>query len=71
MLPDNYPSAAPLAYLDEPESAEVVEMIDYLDVSNRIMFDYLIHWDRENAAKQDTHTFNLKVLLLKVYKLFT
>ena len=33
-----YPVEAPLAYLDEPENQEVVDMIDYLDKGNRIMF---------------------------------
>jgi hypothetical protein len=33
--------------LDEPESAEIVEMVDYLDKGNIIMFDYLIKWGRE------------------------
>ena len=50
VLPQEYPFSAPLAYLDEPESAEVVEMIDYLDKQNRIMFDYLIYWERDNKS---------------------
>lgn len=44
VLPHNYPEGAPLAFLDEPELQEIVEMIDYLDQGNRIMFDYLITW---------------------------
>ena len=72
VLPNKFPAQAPLAYLDEPENAEVVEMIDYLDVTNRIMFDYLIYWERENSASTvpNAEKFNLKTLLLKIYKLF-
>lgn len=46
VLPVNYPNSAPLSFLDEPENAEVIEMIDYLDKGNRVMFDYLILWER-------------------------
>jgi hypothetical protein len=44
ILPQNYPGEPPIVYLDEPEKPEVVEMIDYLDKGNRIMFEYLIVW---------------------------
>jgi len=45
IFPDVYPMKAPLVYLDEPEKEDVIEMIDYLDRGNRIMFDYLTQWD--------------------------
>lgn len=34
VLPQDYPSKAPLVYLDEAERPEVVEMVDYLDKGN-------------------------------------
>lgn len=44
ILPANFPFDAPLVYLDEPENQEVIEMVDYLDQGNRIMFEYVIKW---------------------------
>ena len=38
VFPKDYPKDAPLAFLDEKEDAEVVEMVDYLDKGNKIMF---------------------------------
>lgn len=38
VCPQNYPNVAPFAFLDEVEDPEVVEMVDYLDAGNRIMF---------------------------------
>ena len=34
------------------------------------MFDYLIYWERENAPNPDASKYNLKTLLLRIYKLF-
>ena len=53
VLPQTYPDNAPLVFLDEQERAEVVEMIDYLDKGNRIMFDYLVTWDQDFRASKD------------------
>jgi hypothetical protein len=47
MLPPSFPVASPIVYLDEPERAEVVEMIDYLDKMNLIMCPYINQWQRE------------------------
>jgi len=70
-LPANYPQGAPLCYLDEQESTEVIEMIDYLDKGNRIMFDYLIHWSRAPFNNPNfAQTFNLTTTLVKIYNLF-
>ena len=72
VLPVNYPASAPYVYLDEPENQEVIDMIDYLDSGNRIMFSYLIDWDRNGASiSQGNHqTYNLLATLGKVYNLF-
>jgi hypothetical protein len=42
----NFPHDAPFVFLDEPELSEVVDMVDYLDSGNRIMFDFLINWSK-------------------------
>ena len=47
IFPPEYPKGAPLAYLDEPEDPEVVEMVDYLDSGNKMMFQYLMDWANE------------------------
>ena len=70
VLPNMYPQAAPIAMLDEPEKADVIEMVDYLDKGNRIMFDYLVQWDGEFHFSKDQSKFNLMSLLIKVYNLF-
>lgn len=70
MLPEGYPGNAPIVFLDEPEVEEIVEMIDYLDSGNRIMFDYLVSWEKEFAGSKDQKKFNLMALLVKVYNLF-
>lgn len=70
VLPHHYPSTAPLAFLDEPEREEIIDMVDYLDSGNRIMFDYLVSWDREFATTKNAQTYNLMNLLVKVYNLF-
>ena len=44
ILPNNYPMEAPLVYLDEPVNQMVIDMIDYVDRGNRIMFSYLTEW---------------------------
>ena len=41
-----YPVDAPLVYLDEPEDKQVVDMVDYLDQGNVIMFQWLINWGK-------------------------
>ena len=44
MLPPDYPNAPPIVYLDEPENALIVEMLDYLDKGNIICNQYLYDW---------------------------
>ena len=44
VLPFNYPQAAPLVFLDEPENPEIIGMIDYWDKGNRINFEYTLKW---------------------------
>ena len=46
VLPFNYPLAAPLVFLDEPDNPEVIEMVDYLDKGNRINFEYVFKWGK-------------------------
>ena len=48
VYPKDYPKDAPFTYLDEAEDPEVVEMVDYLDKGNIIMFQYLMDWVRES-----------------------
>lgn len=50
VLPINYPVDAPLVYLDEPVNQEVIDMIDYLEAQNRIMFEYVILWSKKGAS---------------------
>lgn len=71
ILPSNYPVEAPICYLDEPENEEVVEMVDYLDKGNRIMFEYLIVWGKCGAGiKNNLAVYNLSQLLGNIFKLF-
>ena len=44
LLPSQYPHIPPLAFLDEPESALLIECVDYLVKGNRIQFKYLFDW---------------------------
>jgi hypothetical protein len=30
--------------LDEPENQEVIDMIDYLEKGNRVVFEYVLKW---------------------------
>lgn len=51
VFPKDYPQDAPLAFLDGAEDPEVIEMVDYLDKGNKIMFQYLIDWAKEPNVK--------------------
>ena len=72
MFPHTYPAQAPLVYLDEAESPEIIEMVDYLDSGNKIMFDYLINWERNYSENPSlaANNYSLRLLLVKIYKLF-
>ncbi len=50
VMPLDFPREAPLVFLDEPENAQVVEFVDYVDKGNRIMFNYLASWRPNSAA---------------------
>ena len=71
ILPQNFPCDAPLVYLDEPENEEVIEMVDYLDKGNRIMFEFIIKWGQQGGnIKTQLSTYNLSQLLGNIFKLF-
>ena len=67
-----YPVDAPFVYLDEPESAEVVELLDYVEKGNRIRNDYILLWNSRylNEPAQRAN-LNLNRLLYEVYQLYT
>ena len=67
-----YPVDAPFVYLDEPESAEVVELLDYVEKGNRIRNDYILLWNSRylNEPTQRAN-LNLNRLLYEVYQLYT
>jgi len=44
ILPTDYPNQAPYVYLDEPENADVIAMLDYVDKGNRIRNDFILNW---------------------------
>lgn len=46
ILPPQFPVGAPLVFLEGKENPEVIDMVDYLDKGNRVMFDYLNKWQR-------------------------
>ena len=67
-----YPADAPLVYLDEPEDKQVVDMVDYLDQGNVIMFQWLINWGKQQQSIfNQVSVYNLISLLGEVFKLFT
>ena len=72
ILPVGYPEDAPFVYLDEPERAEVVELLDYVEKGNRIRNDFVLLW---NSRYQNDPNFrvnlNLNRLLYEVYQLYT
>jgi len=50
LLPKGYPAQDPIAFLDEPENPEVVDVADYIDQGNLIKFKYLFEWQRETSV---------------------
>ena len=71
ILPANYPQDAPICYLDEPELQEVVDMVDYLDKGNRIMFEYVIIWSKVGGEiVHSLQKYNLMTLLGNIYQIF-
>ena len=44
IIPENYPYDPPHAFLDEPVNPTLIDLLDYLDSGNRIMFKYLQDW---------------------------
>jgi hypothetical protein len=67
-----YPVDAPFVYLDEPESAEVVELLDYVEKGNRIRNDYILLWNSRYLNEPNQRaSLNLNRLLYEVYQLYT
>ena len=72
VLPVNYPVDAPLVYLDEPINQEVIDMIDYLEAQNRIMFEYVILWGKKGLPiVNQLQQYNLNMLLTKLYQIMS
>ena len=71
MLPAQYPIVPPYVYLDEPETPQVVEMLDYIEARNRIKNDFLTHWSARQNDNNWRPKLNLNHLLFEVYDLFT
>ena len=68
VLPPNFPFEPPMVFLDEPENELLIEIIDYLDEGNRIMFSYIDDWKRHYSVQN--RNYNLQILLCKVYELY-
>jgi len=71
LLPAQYPIVPPYVYLDEPENAQVVELLDYVEKNNRIKNDFLTHWAARNNDSNWRPKLNLSQLLFEVFELFT
>ena len=72
ILPTEYPTQAPFVYLDEPENAEVVELLDYVDAGNRIRNEYILNWaSKYNNEPGFRLNLNLNRLLYEIYQLYT
>lgn len=60
-----------MAFLDGPELQQVIDMVDYLDKGNRIVFEYLILWQRQGRdIFSKVNNYNLLMCLSHVYNLF-
>lgn len=65
----DYPTKAPLLFLDEKEDQVLIEMLDYLDNGNRVIFTYLTEWPSRQA--NEPNKYNLKGLLYETWQLFS
>ena len=71
MLSREYPQEPPLVFLDEPENQEVIDIVDYIDSGNRINFQFLFDWRKQQSNDQGFfQKFNLTMLLTELYNLF-
>jgi len=57
--------------LDEPENADVIEMLDYVDSGNRIRTDYILNWMTRYNDPSQRMNLNLNRLLYEVFQLYT
>ena len=71
ILPTEYPKHAPFVYLDEPENAEVVQLLDYIDAGNRIRNEFILNWASKYNDANFRINLNLNRLLYEVYQLYT
>lgn len=71
ILPSEYPKHAPFVYLDEPENAEVVQLLDYIDAGNRIRNEFILNWASRYNDPNFRINLNLNRLLYEVYQLYT
>ena len=71
LLPAQYPVVPPYVYLDEPINPTVIEMLDYVEKSNRIKNDFIINWASRQNDPQWRAKLNLSQLLYEVFQLFT
>ena len=63
----DYPKQAPFVYLDEPENAEVVQLLDYIDAGNRIRNEFILNWAKRYNEPDFRINLNLNRLLYEVY----
>ena len=71
ILPAQYPEQAPFVYLDEPENAEIVSLLDYIDAGNRIRNEFILNWASKYKDANFRINLNLNRLLYEVYQLYT
>ena len=71
ILPTDYPSQAPYVYLDEPENADVIAMLDYVDNWNRIRNDFILNWMANYRDPTKRMNLNLNRLLYEVFQMYT
>ena len=71
LLPAQYPVVPPYVYLDEPENAQVVELLDYIEKNNRIKNDFITNWASRQNDPAWRGKLNLSQLLFEVFELFT
>lgn len=71
LLPAQYPATPPYVYLDEPENATVIDLIDYVESKNRIKNEFIIHWPSRYGNPEWKSKLNLNHLLFEIFQLYT
>lgn len=71
LLPHIYPLSPPVVFLDEPINQDVIEMIDYLENENRVLFEYLLLWGKAEHISNNRYKWNLSTLYAKLSEIFT